>query len=110
MGIVVVNKYKHTPTKLDVYIGRGSPLGNPFTSKELGDTQASHQCISVQESIDFFEAHLNVAIKNKDPKICKELNRIFTMARKGDVYLSCFCKPGPCHGDIIKTLIESKLT
>jgi hypothetical protein len=30
--ITVVNKYKHTPTENDVYIGRGSALGNPFTS------------------------------------------------------------------------------
>lgn len=26
--INVVNKYKHQPTDNDVYIGRGSPLGN----------------------------------------------------------------------------------
>ena len=30
MTITVANKYKITPQDGDVYIGRGSPFGNPF--------------------------------------------------------------------------------
>ena len=34
--ITVKNKYTSKPEKNDVYIGRGSPLGNPFTHMDLG--------------------------------------------------------------------------
>lgn len=31
--IKVVNKHKHESTDNDIYIGRGSPLGNKYSSK-----------------------------------------------------------------------------
>jgi len=39
--ITVVNKYKHVPTRDDVYIGRGSILGNPYSSIKDRDTKAT---------------------------------------------------------------------
>ena len=54
--IQVVNKYQHTPTDADVYIGRGSSLGNPFTgSKELANTKAEFQCSCREEAIASYE-------------------------------------------------------
>ena len=112
--IRVVNKYKHTPTKTDFYIGRGSVLGNPYTSKPLDDTKALYQCNSVEESIELYKKYLEQKIATKDITICKELNRILTYARSEDVYLVCFCKTvknpdKPCHGDIIKNILDSKI-
>lgn len=100
--ITVVNKYKHTPTKHDVYIGRGSVLGNPFTNITNKATKA--EFIS-DNPIEDFEKYLEVKIAEKDKKICDELNRIYKME---EVNLVCFCKPKSCHGDIIKEIIESK--
>lgn len=108
--IYVVNKYKHTPTEFDVYIGRGSPLGNPYTSKKLSETKAQHQANSREESIKSYESYILEQIKKRDDDMCDELNRIYLMAKRGDVYLVCFCKPQDCHGDIIKKIIESKMT
>jgi hypothetical protein len=108
--IFLVNKYKHVPTPNDVYIGRGSPLGNPFTgSKKLSETKALVQCDTPEIAIAAYREYLYQAIINKDKAICQELNRIWQMAKYGDVYLVCFCAPKPCHGLIIKHLIESKL-
>ena len=104
--ITVVNKYKHTPTESDVYIGRGSVLGNPFTSRS-GKTKAKFVCDSREEAIESFRSYLMDNIKK--PEIRNELNRIYRMAKDGNVNLVCFCKPKACHGDVIKELIESKL-
>ena len=108
--INVVNKYKHEPSNNDVYIGRGSPLGNPFTgSKKVENTKATFQCSSREEAIENYEKYLRLAIYENDSYICNEMNRIWRMAKTGDVNLVCFCKPKACHGDIIKKLIEEKL-
>lgn len=104
--ITVVNKYKHTPTENDIYIGRGSVLGNPFTSIQDKQTKAEFTCSSREESISSFESFLREKIKNKDQKICNELNRIYTLSKTKEVNLVCFCKPKSCHGYIIKKVID----
>ena len=104
--ITVVNKYKHTPTENDVYIGRGSVLGNPFTSIKDRQTKAEFICDTREESVEKFKEYLLGKIAEKDKKLCDELNRIYKMET---VILVCFCKPKSCHGDFIKKIIESKL-
>lgn len=107
--ISVVNKYKHQKTESDFYIGRGSALGNPFTSIKTKETKALVVCENREESISRFKEYLKEKIQNKDEKICFELNRIYKMAKKGDVNLICYCAPKACHGDVIKEIIEEKL-
>ena len=110
--IKVVNKHHHTPTPNDFYIGRGSPLGNPYTSKTT-PTKAQFQCETAGESVSKFREYIVQQIKEKNPKICAELNRIWKAAKTKDINLVCFCaKPQVhffCHGLIIKEIIESKL-
>ena len=69
--IKVVNKYKHTATKNDIYIGRGSVLGNPFTSIQDRKTKAEFVCNSREESISSFESFLCEKIKKKIKKFVK---------------------------------------
>jgi hypothetical protein len=106
--IFVVNKHKHFPTANDIYIGRGSPLGNPYTHIKEG-TKAEFIVSDRDEAIKNYETYINDKILNKDPNICNILNKIWLMAKNDDVNLSCFCKPKSCHGDIIKKIIEGKL-
>lgn len=108
--IQVVSKYKHTPTESDIYIGRGSPLGNPYTSIQDRKTKAEHVCSSREESVANFRNYLLERIEMKDKTITTALNKIWKLAKNGDVYLVCFCKPKSCHGDVIKEIIEKKLT
>lgn len=109
MGLTVKNKHKSKPEPCDVYIGRGSILGNPFTHLRIEDTKAQYKCESREHSIESFEKYLMKKIEEKDLKICGELNRIFIMAQEGNVNLICFCKPKSCHGDVIKKIIEEKI-
>lgn len=98
--ITVVNKKYHTPTDLDIYVGRGSPLGNPKPITHL---------TTREEAIYYYKGYICEKIEKKDLTICQELNRIYRLAKRGDVNLVCFCVPDDCHGNFIKQLIESKL-
>lgn len=109
--IRVVNKSKHSPTNTDdVYIGRGSVLGNPYTgSKELSQTKALYQCESREQAIEEYRHYLDKKIEEKDVEICNLLNKLYLKALKGDLNLVCYCKPKDCHGDYIKQVIEKKI-
>lgn len=68
--IVVVNKHNHIESFFDYYIGRGSVLGNPFTSKPLDKTKAQYQCNTKEESVEKYKEYLINKINNKDKQIC----------------------------------------
>ena len=81
-----------------IYIGRPSPLGNPFIIGRDGDRE---------EVIRKYRDFLDVALHNDD-RIKAEFERLEELNRKGDVILICWCAPSKCHGDVIKELIEGK--
>jgi len=110
--IYVVNKKTHVPTGNDVYIGRGSVLGNSFTHKPLSQTKASFQVATRDEAVNKYKEYLDAVLTQNTEEskfIRQELNKIFKLAQKGDVYLVCYCKPAKCHGDVIREMIESVL-
>lgn len=83
----VVNKYKD---KYDVYIGRGSLWGNPYVIGKHGSREFVIACYK-----DWFLTKLA-----GDPKFREETHKL-----RGKV-LGCFCKPKPCHGDIIAKFLD----
>ncbi len=87
----VVNKYK---SEYDVYIGRGSTWGNPFVIGKDGDRE---------EVIRKYREHLWHQIQSG--AITKEQLLALNGKRLG-----CFCKPKPCHGDIIAAAVKWLLT
>lgn len=89
--IIIVNKHHG---KSGEYIGRGSPLGNPFVIGKDG---------SREQVIAKYRVWLNEQIMRKNPVVLDELNRLGNKAidEKG-LALQCFCYPKPCHGDVIK--------
>jgi len=93
-----------------IYIGRGSALGNPYTSIQGRETLAEFVVGSRKESIECFRKYLINSIKEKDEKVCRSLNEIYSLALEKGVCISCYCKPKSCHGDVIKEIIESKIT
>ena len=108
--ITVVNKKTHTPGDNDIYVGRGSVLGNPFTHLTWIQTKADFLCTTRYEAIERYKEMINKKIKDKDKEFCSELNMIWALAKKGiDINLVCYCSPASCHADIIKNIIESKL-
>lgn len=89
--IIIVNKHHG---KSGEYIGRGSPLGNPYIIGKDG---------SREQVIAKYRVWLNEQIMRKNPVVLDELNRLGNKAidEKG-LALQCFCYPKPCHGEVIK--------
>jgi len=70
----------------DVYIGRPSKWGNPFSIGKDG---------SRKEVIDKYEKWLM-----KQSELLKDLPEL------KDKTLGCWCKPNACHGDILLKLTQ----
>lgn len=106
--ITVVNSKNHIPTNHDIYIGRGSPLGNPFTHLPVNITKAKYQVATRSESISKYKSYIIEQLKN-NLWAKGYFDKIVNMAKDGDVNLLCYCKPLDCHGDILKQLIEKEI-
>ena len=74
--------------KFDVYIGRGSPWGNPF---KIGLDGTREQVIGK------YRTRLALQMKTK---IKNEL--------RGKV-LGCWCAPLPCHGNVLAEIANERL-
>lgn len=87
----VVNKDKGEP--FDVYIGRGTPWGNPFA---IGDGGMDRTDV-----VKKYEEYFNEIIL-KDENKRREI-----LGLKGKI-LGCHCKPQACHGDVIANFLNSE--
>lgn len=104
--ITVVNKYKHSSTDNDFYIGRGSVFGNPYSHKEgtLAKFVVTTRDIAIESYRDYIIDKLYT-----DKSILESFLQILKLHRSGEqVYLVCYCKPKSCHGDILKDLLEDE--
>ena len=88
----VVNKYKEP---YDIYIGRGSKWGNPFTHIADKKTKADFVVASRDEAIESYREWIV-----NQPQLLKDLHEL-----KGKT-LGCFCKPKKCHGDALVELVN----
>ena len=94
----------HTPRVLNrrtdaippdaVYIGRPSKWGNDFTHLQ-GRTLARFKVNSVEEAVAAYRRWIV-----QQPELMAALHEL----RGKD--LVCWCKPGPCHGDVLLELRE----
>jgi hypothetical protein len=82
-NIKVVHRKKEP---FDVYIGRPSKWGNPFKIGKDG---------TLEEVIIKYRKWLL-----SNPELLKQLPELY------DKTLGCWCKPLPCHGDVIKEFAE----
>lgn len=84
-----------------VYIGRGGPLGNPFSHLPPGKTRAQVQVPTVQDAVDCLDAWARGA-RQWDHIIPRAQHERFLRALDmlvEDDILGCYCKPGGiCHG------------
>lgn len=89
----VVNK--DSGSAFDIYIGRGSLLGNPFPIEHGSDKDRSHV-------IEKYKEHFYTNIVT-NPEMQRYLEGIRGLR------LGCHCKPLPCHGDIIADYLNNSL-
>lgn len=82
----------------DVYIGRGSKWGNPYSHSTA--TSATHIVDTRKEAIAMYRDYvmsrpdlLSVIVAELDGKV-----------------LGCFCKPKSCHGDVLIDIIREMKT
>ncbi len=76
-----------------VYVGRGSPLGNPFVMHN--ESMRDEVCNKYEE---YFEEQKK--IRNSPIRI--ELEKLLSRMVAGEkLNLQCFCKPRRCHADTL---------
>lgn len=90
MKPIVVNKYK---SEYDLYIGRGSKWGNPYSHKQ--NTKAEYVVSSREEAINKYREYVL-----SNPDLVNSLHEL-----QGKT-LGCFCKPQACHGDVLVELYD----
>lgn len=85
----VVNKNKST---FDVYIGRGSKWGNPYPiNLEKGHSR--------EVVIELYKTWIGTMID------CNRITIDDLLSLDGK-RLGCYCKPKPCHGDVLVELVK----
>lgn len=103
--IEVINTHHLKNKKVGEYIGRGSPLGNPYS--HLENTTATFKVATREEAIENYRIWLREQIKKPNFKVIEELDRLaYKAISEGSLKLRCFCAPSPCHGDVIKEYLE----
>lgn len=95
------------------YVGRSkksiSPLGNPYTHNGKRTNIAKLTLRTAAEAIEAYEKYFDY-MYGKDETFTRAFDEIYEFYKSGkDVYLGCFCKPNPCHGDIIAKKLQQKL-
>lgn len=99
MVVKVVNLRRYRPGHRgkrlkEVYIGRGSIFGNKFMIPRDGDRS---------EVINKYWEDLD----NQTNSFWQNLYALQELMDVGyEIRLMCYCSPLPCHGDILKELIE----
>lgn len=87
-----------------VYIGRGSPFGNPFRLPAGGKEHLRNSACDAYDK-HFWEHWVN------DPEFVEELESLVQQAKRdGHLILGCFCAPKRCHGETIKSYIDQRLS
>lgn len=105
--ITVVNKTKHLSTPHDVFVGRGSPLGNVYDFKGSSHPQVKHVVSTRLEAVQENDKHLQKSILDGDPEICDAINELIIKHKKGEpINLVCYCAPNFCHADNIQRYVE----
>ena len=108
-NIEVVNKKTHIPTEYDYYIGRPSPIGNPYT--HLKSSKAAEFVVDTRdESIESYEQYMNDKINSNNTEFVSSLNEMIDIYNTYKMLnLVCWCKPKTCHGDYIKKYLDNFL-
>jgi hypothetical protein len=81
--------------KYDVYIGRPSIWGNPFSHIKDKNTLAEHLVETREEAVAEYKKWILT-----QPLLLEKLPTL-----KGKI-LGCWCHPKACHGDILVELIN----
>lgn len=75
------------------YVGRPSPLGNPFVLKDENERE---------RVIAQYAAWLEERLEAGDDRVRSELNRLYRkLVQTERLELTCWCSPRRCHAEVI---------
>lgn len=88
----------------NVYVGRGSPLGNPEPMKDKSDAERNRVC-------DFYESWLADRLIELESPQYNEMVHLYRLAKADqDIHLQCYCGANKrCHAETIKKRLEIAL-
>lgn len=96
-----VHESVRRPDATNVFIGRPSPLGNPYVINKDGMRAAV---------IRKYRKWLDTQIADRNPEVLEALRIIAQQHKDGrTVVLLCFCYPKACHGNVVKDTVETRL-
>lgn len=86
----------------------GSPLDLPRFITIGSKSVMGHKIESYADQVSEYDIWLEDAIKNQDPTICGELEKIYQKAISGGIILKTRCMPSPyfTHAHVVKRTIE----
>ena len=91
-----------------IYRG-ASILGNPYTHLPVKGTKAMFQCKTREEAIEKYDKYFDIMYGN-NIEFTKIIDEMYEKYKNGeDLFLECYCKPQPCHGDIIAKKLQEML-
>lgn len=89
------------------YVGRGSPLGNPYDFTGSKHPQVQFHVKSREEAIREYSLYLERMVLEKNNEIYETIEKLRKRYKNGeDISLACYCAPLPCHAEVIKNMIE----
>lgn len=96
--VIMTTRVNKNRDEYDVYCGRGSKWGNPFTHIKDRETKAEFVVDTRKEAIDRYRGYIL-----SRPDLLNDLHEL------KDKRLGCYCASDKsCHCDILIELIESK--
>lgn len=103
-----VEDHTSHPNNFPIYRG-ASPLANPFTHNGKRSNLAKLSFRTREEALKAYEMYFD-KMYGFDTAFTKAFDNIYEHYKNGeDVYLQCFCKPLPCHGDFLAKKMQEKL-
>ena len=112
MGIIIYNRTKEdhssNPNNYPCYSG-GSVLGNPYTDKPLKKTLAIYQAKTREEAISRYDTYFDLKYAS-DGEFKAIVDEMYEKYKNGEtIYLECYCRPLPCHCDVISKKLQQRL-
>lgn len=109
MNIEIGNKrFEATYSGTKIYVGRPSPLGNPFAAKN--STVAAYRAQNDADAVELFRRYLWQQMNERNHSILSALDAILRAAETEKVVLLCWCVDrkgaGICHARTIKNAVE----
>lgn len=102
MSITIANKNYYKGDGF--YVGRPSPLGNPFALKK-GKFRIC-PVDSLSDALSNYDLWLDEQLRDNTSEAYKYFYKIFNeYIDKKEITLICWCFPKKCHADIIKNKI-----